>query len=50
MPTPSVIFLLCLFTLIAFIGGGLWQLRRVRKAKERGERTDLGKVATSERS
>jgi len=41
MPSPSLIFFLAVFTLLAGAGAGAWQLRRVRKAKERGERSDI---------
>ncbi|MFN3163837.1 MAG: hypothetical protein ACE37N_10225 [Pseudohongiellaceae bacterium] len=50
MPTPSIVFFLCMFTLTAFIGAALWQRRRVSKAKQRGERSELGKVAASKSS
>jgi len=48
MPSPSLIFFLAVFTLIAGIGAGAWQLRRVRLAKERGERSEIEKKGLNE--
>jgi hypothetical protein len=36
-----MIFVLAVFTLLSGIAGGIWQLRRVKKAKIRGERSEL---------
>lgn len=48
MSSPSVIFLLAVFTLIAGIGAGAWQLRRARRAKESGERSEIEEKGLNE--
>lgn len=37
MTLPSPIFILAMITMLSAIAVGVWQLHRVKKAKERGE-------------
>jgi hypothetical protein len=42
MTIPSPIFILAIVTMVSAVAFGIWQLRRVEKAKERRETSALG--------